>query len=269
MSRSIMAHPEVLSSLSAALVFALCCCATAAARAPEFESLGIEPAAFFPLVDGDLRSYPDAKYDGEVVEGFEGVQWPASADGDDDVFPGALECVERAKGLVELANVPYGTQGDFSINLWMRHRLNQTRSDENALHGYLFSHAGEHVKENVAENPNSGWVWRPNQISVWVPSEGRPHFGLVRAVVKDADDEYLDKSSQSFLDSDGKFSDDEKRALPKNMSVMVSQKQRILFLYLGGFDLLTFALFLFSLSFSLFLSFLGWQVAHGDSDDLG
>ena len=183
--RSIMAHPEVLSSLSAALVVFALCCATAAARAPEFESLGIEPAAFFPLVDGDLRSYPDAKYDGEIIWGR--MLWdkdvlPAMSD---DIFPGALSCVRRPDKVfhdgifqrfpgtvIELDNVPYGTQGDFSVNLWMRYRLNQTRSEDNELFGYLFSHAGEEVKENV-ENPNSSWFWQPRRWRRWKWSRRR------------------------------------------------------------------------------------------------
>merc|ERR1711977_46143 len=232
LSRSIMAHPEVLSSLSAALVFALCC-ATAAARAPEFESLGIEPAAFFPLVDGDLRSYPDAKYDGEIIWGR--MLWdkdvlPAMSD---DVFPGALSCVRRPDmvfhdgifqrfpgTVVELDNVPYGTQGDFSVNLWMRYRLNQTRSEDNELFGYIFLHAGEEVKEGSID-----WFWQPSQIHLYLPSEGRPLYGLIRGVVKDADDEYLSNTlSKSWLDSDGLpwLTDifHGNRVVPDDMSVM-------------------------------------------------
>merc|ERR1711977_604978 len=115
---------------------------------PEFESLGIEPAAFFPLVDGDLRSYPDAKYGGEVAQGMmvwvdKDVTPPSLID---DVFPGSLTCSEGGESIpatvVQLDNVPYGTQGDFSVNLWMRQRPEQTRS-EDARFGYIFSHAGE------------------------------------------------------------------------------------------------------------------------------
>merc|ERR1711977_659769 len=226
--RSIMAHPEVLSSLSAALVFALCC-ATAAARAPEFESLGIEPAAFFPLVDGDLRSYPDAKYGGEVAQGMmvwvdKDVTPPSLID---DVFPGSLTCSEGGESIpatvVQLDNVPYGTQGDFSVNLWMRQRPEQTRS-EDARFGYIFSHAGEEVKENV-ENPNSDWFFQPSQVHLYLPSKGRPLYGLIRGVVRDADDEFLSTTlSQSYLDSDGypwlaqKFSGN--RVVPDDMSVV-------------------------------------------------
>merc|ERR1711977_537603 len=232
LSRSIMAHPEVLSSLSAALVFALCC-ATAAARAPEFESLGIEPAAFFPLVDGDLRSYPDAKDGGEIIWGR--MLWDKDVlpPVNDDVFPGALSCVRRPDKVfhdgifqrfpgtvVELDNVPYGTQGDFSVNLWMRYRLNQTRSEDNELFGYIFSHAGEEVKEGSID-----WFWQPSQIHLYLPSEGRPLYGLIRGLVKDADDEYLSNTlSKSWLDSDGLpwLTDifHGNRVVPDDMSVM-------------------------------------------------
>ena len=68
---------------------------------------------------------------------------------------------------------------------------------------------------------------------MYLPSEGRPLYGLIRGVVKDADDEYSgSESSESYLDSDGypwlflsrrSASRSGNRAVPVDMGVMVSK----------------------------------------------
>ena len=51
-------------------------------------------------------------------------------------------------------------------------------------------------------------LWLPFQVHVFTPNEGRPLSGLVRALVKDSND----NSAPIFLDSDGMVNNDEARS---------------------------------------------------------
>ena len=206
-------------------------------RAFEGEGLGVKPLAYFPLVDESLDSFPDAQYKGKVVGGEEGVTW--SADGPNDAFPGALECLDHAAGLVQLDTVPYGARtGAFSINMWMKQKPRKSfveadvvddddddeerdgasggRSNrmERPLFEYIYSHAN-----SEAEDPRTFFPWTENQIHVFLPTVASPAHGVVRAIVKDSTDAYLGTLSQTFLDSDGRFMDNNPRNMPGHVNL--------------------------------------------------
>ncbi len=157
---------------------------------------GLMPVAFFPLEEGELGSHPSGAYAGKIVGGDVGVTFDAS----DPVFPNAMKCLDHAAGLVELANVPYGTKGDFSINLWIKQQPwklpidlgggddGDDFDDDDFLADvpqfeYIFSHSTKEV-EAATFNP-----FTPSQIHLYLPTISQPAHGVVRAIVKDSSDE--------------------------------------------------------------------------------
>lgn len=98
-----------------------------------------------------------------------------------------------------LAPVPYYATLDsgpvsFTINLWFK-----AGNSTGGLFQYLFSHMGD----------RDGSEWGPNQISIYVPEQQHPRYGVVRAVIKDTTNEDNNTSGgqQIYLDSDGLVSD--------------------------------------------------------------
>eukprot|EP00216_Chloropicon_sp_CCMP2111_P006625 CAMPEP_0198234118 /NCGR_PEP_ID=MMETSP1446-20131203/211_1 /TAXON_ID=1461542 ORGANISM="Unidentified sp, Strain CCMP2111" /NCGR_SAMPLE_ID=MMETSP1446 /ASSEMBLY_ACC=CAM_ASM_001112 /LENGTH=1741 /DNA_ID=CAMNT_0043914847 /DNA_START=161 /DNA_END=5386 /DNA_ORIENTATION=- len=171
---------------------------------PEFANLGVSPVAFFPLTKGDLSS-SDGKYAGQVVGGDDGgVTWGGSPD-DGDVFGTVLECHEHKAGLVQLDSVPYGTNGPFSINFWVKQ--GQGNTDWVGEFEYIFSH----TSTSVTDGPF--FPFSENQIHMFLPKVSHPAHGILRAVVKDSTDLYTGSNSQTFLDSDGSFLDNNPRNL--------------------------------------------------------
>eukprot|EP00212_Chloropicon_laureae_P003902 CAMPEP_0197488208 /NCGR_PEP_ID=MMETSP1311-20131121/3186_1 /TAXON_ID=464262 /ORGANISM="Genus nov. species nov., Strain RCC856" /LENGTH=1764 /DNA_ID=CAMNT_0043032175 /DNA_START=186 /DNA_END=5480 /DNA_ORIENTATION=+ len=184
---------------------------------------GLTPVAFFPLTGKDeLESHPDGKYGGKIVGGDVGVTFDAS----DALFPNAMTCLDHAAGLVELDNVPYGTKGDFSINLWIKNKprklpidLDGDEEDDDDLledlpqFEYIFSHSTKEV-EAGSFNP-----FTPSQIHLYLPTVATPAHGVVRAIVKDSTDEYVNTNSQTFLDSDGRFMDNYARNIPGHVDL--------------------------------------------------
>jgi len=183
------------------------------------------PVAYFPLLDGSLdASIGDFKGTGSGP----GVTFSDDRESN-PAFANALECLDHEKGLVTLDNVNYGSKGDFSINLWLKQKrtsgakLDQDEDDDedgpsgragsNDQMGsprfeYIFSHAkGVMAKDGF-------FPWSPSQIHLFLPDVSMPAHGVLRAVVKDSTDEYQGTMSQTYLDSDGRFMDNNPRNMP-------------------------------------------------------
>ncbi|EFN59099.1 hypothetical protein CHLNCDRAFT_137883 [Chlorella variabilis] len=89
----------------------------------------------------------------------------------DPLFGSALLCTQSDRDLVALDPVQYARSGAFSINLWFK-------------------------PENM-----SGEAACPS--AMYLPQEEHPAYGVVRAIVKDFDDQPTSMGAQTWLDSDG------------------------------------------------------------------
>jgi hypothetical protein len=58
--------------------------------------------------------------------------------------------VQSAQNALELDNVPYGLNGSFAVNLWMRRLPNSNTSG--VTFGYLFSHTGVAAASGASPN---------------------------------------------------------------------------------------------------------------------
>ena len=180
---------------------------------PEFSGLDVKPVAYFPLEHGDLTSQPGEKYEGSIVGGERGVFWGPK----DDVFPYALSCQEKANGLVQLDSVPYGTKGDFSINLWMKQKPRKLMQGDDPLSVQKFEYIFSHSTTN--QESEAFFPWGPSQIHLYVPTVASPAHGVIRAIVKDSSNEYEGPMSETFLDSDGRFMDNYGRNIPGHVDL--------------------------------------------------
>lgn len=106
--------------------------------------------------------------------------------------------LQTAANAIQLANVPYGARGPFTVNLWMR-RIPGNSSTEGTTFQYLFSHS--------AWSATPGYS--PNQVAIYVPDAGHPAYGTLRAMVKDSNDNSWD---MTYLDSDGSIESNAERA---------------------------------------------------------
>jgi hypothetical protein len=190
--------------------------------------------AFFPLLDGSLDS--DTKYSsysGAIVSGEDGgVSWSnddddrddreeEEDDDDDDVyFPNAMECFTDRRGLVELDAVPYGTKGAFSVNFWLQKKPSIYANDDIGYFEYIFSHTSSAVDPSKNQNMTTAFFpWSPDQIHLFLPTIVQPAHGVLRAVVKDSDDTYQGLESQTFLDTDGRYMDNNPRNTPGHVDL--------------------------------------------------
>ncbi|KAL4430893.1 hypothetical protein ABPG75_006149 [Micractinium tetrahymenae] len=161
----------------------------------------VPPAmAFFPLSSQTLESFPLPDY--SAISSSSSVGIVA-----DPLFGSVLQCSESNADMVGLSPVQYARSGAFSVNLWFR--PGDMSGDTMA---YLFSHRGTNRDSTATSNTG----WGPNQVQIFLPREGHPAYGVVRAVVKD----FNDSTTVTFLDSDGSISyGDGPRSVPANQSL--------------------------------------------------
>ena len=116
--------------------------------------------------------------------------------------------------------VRYGDEGPFAVSLWVKAAKGKKsggNSSSDSLFEYALSHgAGASSTSFSPSDPFAG----PG-VHVLLPRGGHGASGLVRAVVKDADD----VPGRSFLDSDGRANDDGDRAVPSSLSSTSSSAQ--------------------------------------------
>jgi len=144
----------------------------------------------------------------------------------DDLFGSVVSCDRDNRDLVLLHPVRYGDEGAFAVSLWVKaaaaaagkKTLDGEKSDRGAsLFEYALSHgAGASADAFSPSDPFAG----PG-VHVMLPRGGHGASGLVRAVVKDADD----VPGRSFLDSDGRVNDDGDRAVPSSLASVASSAQ--------------------------------------------
>lgn len=161
------------------------------------QASGIVPMAYFPLSGEELGSITLPALNGTSVGELAWV--------DDDKFARVPNCEKDNGNSIILDSVPYGTDGSFAINLWMR------RQPDSAFSGKVFQYLYSHTSGDAA-SPMS-----PNQVSIYLADKDHPAYGYVRAFVKDSNDV---TSELSFLDSDGQVNSNEPRAgLPEHGDV--------------------------------------------------
>lgn len=149
------------------------------------------PMAYYPLTGGSVETWPEPKSGGEVS----GVSWVA-----DPFFGTVLECKENELDYVALDPVDYGKNGDFAINLWMKHNSSSGNTFE-----FLFSHG---------DSDKNADPWQPNEVQIYLPEVAHPAHGVIRTIVKDSNDFHKGKLSETFLDSDGGFMNNAPRNVP-------------------------------------------------------
>ena len=130
----------------------------------------------------------------------------------DDLFGSVVSCDRDNRDLVLLHPVRYGDQGPFAVSLWVKAAKGSGAGNKKAAAGAggesLFEYALSH---GVGASPDAFSPSDPFSgpgVHVLLPRGGHGASGLVRAVVKDADD----VPGRSFLDSDGRVNDDGDRA---------------------------------------------------------
>lgn len=145
----------------------------------------VPPAdAFFPLASRSLESYPLGRYK-TLNAGASIVE--------DPVFGAALRCNADEKDAIGIEPVPYGINGSFAINIWVR--PDNMSGDAFA---YLFSHINTAVygSESIGDNG-----FGPNQVQLLLPEEDHPSYGVARTFVRDGNDYYVGAESESYVDS--------------------------------------------------------------------
>ncbi|DBA97374.1 TPA: hypothetical protein ACH3X1_015103 [Trebouxia sp. C0004] len=158
--------------------------------------------------DGSLMT--DPLLDGGFM--YSGGGMNATFVEDPDTFGRTLQCTSGGGSIVWLAPVPYYATLDdgpvsFTINLWFK-----AGNTSGGLFQYLFSHMGD----------PDGSEWGPNQISIYVPEQQHPRYGVVRAVIKDTsnEDDSTSSGQQIYLDSDGLVSDNVNPSVSSNANPM-------------------------------------------------
>lgn len=73
---------------------------------------------------------------------------------------------------------------------------------------YLFSHTGVAAVSGVS----------PNQVGIYVPEQGHPAFGAVRAFVMDSNDNFL-----AYVDSDGLVNSNANRTQDEHVDPSISE----------------------------------------------
>ena len=101
--------------------------------------------AFFPF-STNLDTWP--------LPASNGSQGQTSI-GPDALFGGALNCTAIGSANASLPAVPYGANGPFSINLWMR-----TTGYGGQGYSYVFNHMGAYGRPRVPDAND----WGPNQV---------------------------------------------------------------------------------------------------------
>lgn len=109
--------------------------------------------AFFPF-STNLDTWP--------LPASNGTQGQTSI-GPDALFGGALNCTAVASANASLPAVPYGANGPFSINLWMR-----TTGYRGQDYSYVFNHMGTYGRPNAANASD----WGLNQVRQGYPISG-------------------------------------------------------------------------------------------------
>ncbi|XRB11235.1 hypothetical protein RI054_02g10500 [Pseudoscourfieldia marina] len=155
------------------------------------------------------RGYDDPIVKGELLQGARYV--------DDDVTKTAvLQCSDETNDFARLSGVgPYGRgTGAFAVNLWMRTPKPFTIKS-GATFEYLYSHTGD--DDMVGGRSTRLGAFGPNQVHIYIPEAAHPAHGVVRAIVKDDDD---DSGRVTYLDSDGKFTSNQPRDTPGHVDVL-------------------------------------------------
>ncbi|KAK9823790.1 hypothetical protein WJX72_005525 [[Myrmecia] bisecta] len=171
------------------------------------------PVAYFPLQGGSLSSTPSG---GQVFSGTgRNISWAMDAA---RANAQVLQCSKVMQSEVVLDSVPYGRQGPWAINIWMR-----STSAVGEAFQYIYSHNS---------TTSAATSWDANQVRLFFPETQHPAYGVLRAITKDSTNTYQGDSSISFLDSSGKYGD-----VTRNQTVTpVTQPLKILD---GGWHMLT------------------------------
>ena len=161
------------------------------------------PAAYFPLSNRTVTSWPVPEYALRNLTLANTTAWV-----EDAAFGAALECSAAApQSAALLAGVPLGKGGPFAVNLWFR----QYSAAGPGLQ-YLFSARPSGVATAKLDDPA---YFHPSQAHIFLPSSDHPAHGLVRAIVKDSTDRYAGRPTRSWLDSDGAIGSDAPRPAAK------------------------------------------------------
>ena len=142
------------------------------------------PVAWFPLAQ-DLSSWPEAL----VTGSGSGITFEPDA-----TFGQALTCRHESLSAVQLGPVPLSSGGGaMTVAFWASARPGSLAGDDLA---YLLSVGPPGGQPAGAPN----W-FSPNQLHLFLPEAGNPAYGVLRAILKDADD----ATTQTYLDSDGRI----------------------------------------------------------------
>ena len=142
------------------------------------------PLAFFPLTGGSLSSLTIPTYRGAATGR---VAWI-----DDVQFGQVPYCRRNMQNAILLENVPYGRNGSFAVNFWMRRVDTSNEALDGRSYGYLFAHSALNGGAGEEES---------NRVSIYVPERQRASWGTVRAFVRDNDDGA--GKNLTYVDSDG------------------------------------------------------------------
>eukprot|EP01023_Acetabularia_acetabulum_P042267 TRINITY_DN4161_c1_g2_i1.p1 TRINITY_DN4161_c1_g2~~TRINITY_DN4161_c1_g2_i1.p1 ORF type:complete len:685 (+),score=111.18 TRINITY_DN4161_c1_g2_i1:127-2055(+) len=148
-----------------------------------------EPFALFPLIGKDVNSV-DGIYQGDAGS----VVWI-----EDDRFGVVPLCdQENITHVIQLESVPYYINGQMAVNFWFKsHNISGEHFQ------YMFSHSSKVFQDallNLNQGVNAGWS--PNQFNVFIPEYDHFSHGVLRVLMKDANDVYLGRRSQTWVDSD-------------------------------------------------------------------
>lgn len=123
--------------------------------------------------------------------------------------------------------VHYGDEGPFAVSLWVKAAPEEggagskKSKDSSSARSSPFEYALSHGAGATAGAPSPTDPFGGAGVHVMLPRGGHGASGLVRAVVKDADD----IPGRSFLDSDGRVNDDGDRSLPSTSASTSSSAQ--------------------------------------------
>eukprot|EP01025_Chloroclados_australasicus_P037648 TRINITY_DN3847_c0_g2_i1.p1 TRINITY_DN3847_c0_g2~~TRINITY_DN3847_c0_g2_i1.p1 ORF type:complete len:686 (+),score=95.82 TRINITY_DN3847_c0_g2_i1:211-2268(+) len=149
-----------------------------------------EPFAFFPLTGEDVSSV-DGLYSGSSGN----VTWI-----EDDRFGLVPFCdQDDITHVITLDSVPYYLSSEMAVNFWFKaHNITGEHFQ------YIFSHSSMQFQD-AQLNLNQGVLagWSPNQFNVFIPEYDHLSHGILRVLMKDANDVYLGRRSQTWVDSDG------------------------------------------------------------------
>ena len=137
------------------------------------------PYVYFPLNEGSGdQLYSDNE---EFTGDLEGPEWAF-----DYVMESyVLQCEKAEKDFAQLFDIDYYGGAGFAINFWMNNP-----SSEGFLFEYLVSH-GANI-DDLSQN----------EMHVYLPEKDHPAYGVVRTIIKDADD----PADTYYVDSDGQVS---------------------------------------------------------------